>query len=297
MPPPAPPASAQGLSDEHLHAEEKWLSEWIQAANSMDWSQWERFWDDDAFLQFCDTPKLEGRDAIARHWRDRFSYLDRFEHTRILRRSFDVTSELIYQTELLNYRIKGDPKARDIEVHALAVIHKKVGSDTVTGFEAYFDQQPIVEVVQVSAPGLTQDQIQAERIWLDRFMQDTDSLDWSRWGKWWADDAFIQFGNTPKIEGKESIQKYMEPQLGILELMYHEATRISFDVPLGLIYQTTIITYKVKGDLQGRSIQVPGLAVIHKQVGENVLKGFEVYIDREPVAAVVKEVLEGRGAE
>ncbi|CEL56640.1 hypothetical protein RSOLAG1IB_07966 [Rhizoctonia solani AG-1 IB] len=148
MPPPAPPASAQGLSDEHLHAEEKWLSEWIQAANSMDWSQWERFWDDDAFLQFCDTPKLEGRDAIARHWRDRFSYLDRFEHTRILRRSFDVTSELIYQTELLNYRIKGDPKARDIEVHALAVIHKKVGSDTVTGFEAYFDQQPIVEVVR-----------------------------------------------------------------------------------------------------------------------------------------------------
>jgi hypothetical protein len=68
--------------------------------------------------------------------------------SRILRRSFDVTSELIYQTELLNYRIKGDPKARDIEVHALAVIHKKVGSDTVTGFEAYFDQQPIVEVVR-----------------------------------------------------------------------------------------------------------------------------------------------------
>ncbi|KAG8713862.1 hypothetical protein FRC11_010709 [Ceratobasidium sp. 423] len=165
MPPSAPPASAPGLTDDQIRTEENWLDEWVQAADSMDWSRWEKFWDCgrcnwditvkedslaelDAFLQFCDTPKLEGKDAIARHWQEKFSVLEQFEHTRILRRSFDVTSDLIYQTELLNYRIKGDPQARGIEIHALAVIHKKVGSNVVTGFEAYLDQQPIAEVVR-----------------------------------------------------------------------------------------------------------------------------------------------------
>ncbi|CAE6398429.1 unnamed protein product [Rhizoctonia solani] len=145
--------------------------------------------------------------------------------------------------------------------------------------------------IQVSAPGLAQDQIQAEQAWLKEFLQDADSLNWSIWGKWWADDAFLQFGNTPRMEGKESIQKYMEPQFSVLEFVHHEVSRISFDVPLGLIYQTVVVTYKVKGDPQGRSIQVPGFSVLHKQVGENLLKGLEVYSDGGPVEAVVKEVL------
>ncbi|KEP49462.1 SnoaL-like domain protein, partial [Rhizoctonia solani 123E] len=197
MPPSAPPASAPGLTDDQIRAEETWLDEWIQAADSMDWSKWEKFWDSDAFLQFCDTPKLEGKDAIARHWQEKFGFLDQFKHARIVRRSFDVTSDLIYQTELLNYKIRGDPRAREIEVHALAVIHKKFGSSVVTGFEAYLDQQPITDILsfvnamafataQISAPGLAQDQLEAEQVWLKQFNQDGDSLDWSRWGKWWA---------------------------------------------------------------------------------------------------------------
>ncbi|KAF8687554.1 hypothetical protein RHS03_09968, partial [Rhizoctonia solani] len=148
-------------------------------------------------------------------------------------------------------------------------------------------------ITQLSAPGLTSEEIQAERAWIDQFAQDSDALDWSRWDKWWADDAFFQFGNTPRIEGKKAIQKYMEPQYSVLEFMHHGVIRISFDVPLGLIYQTTIISYKVKGDLEGRTIQIPGLAILHKRVGENVLKGFEVYIDKGPIEAVAKEVLGG----
>ncbi|CAE6335659.1 unnamed protein product [Rhizoctonia solani] len=143
-----PLVSAQGLTGEQLHAEENWLSEWTLAADSMDWSQWESFWDNNAFLQFSDTPKLEGKEAIAHHWREKFGFLDQFKHIRVVRRSFDVTSGLIYQTELLNYRIKGDPKARDIEIRALVVIHKKIGSATIEGFEAYFNQQPIADVVR-----------------------------------------------------------------------------------------------------------------------------------------------------
>ncbi|CAE6383660.1 unnamed protein product [Rhizoctonia solani] len=147
--------------------------------------------------------------------------------------------------------------------------------------------------VQVSASGLTENQLEAEQTWLKHFNQDGDSLNWSRWEKWWAKDAFLQFGNAPRIDGKEAIIKYLEPQINILELMHHEITRLCFDKSLGLIYQTVTITYKVKGDPQGRTIQVPGLGVLHKRVGEDLLMGFEVYIDKSPIEAVIKDVVEG----
>ncbi|CAE6535246.1 unnamed protein product [Rhizoctonia solani] len=149
---------------------------------------------------------------------------------------------------------------------------------------------------QVSAPGLTQDQVEVEMTWLKHFNQDGDSLDWSRWEKWWASDAFLQFGNAPRIEGKEAINKYLEPQINILELMHHEIIRLSFDKSLGLIYQTVIITYKVKGDPQGRTVHVPGLGVLHKRAGDNLLTGLEVYIDKAPIEAIAKEVIEGNRA-
>ncbi|CAE6431979.1 unnamed protein product [Rhizoctonia solani] len=144
---------------------------------------------------------------------------------------------------------------------------------------------------QISAPGLTEDQLQAERAWVDEFNQAGDSLDWSKWETWWAPDAFLQFANEPRIEGRDAISKFFEPQFAVLELMHHEITRLSFDVPLGLIYQTVVVTYKVKGDPQGRTIQVPGLAALHKRPGENVLRGVEAYVDKAPIEGVVKEVL------
>ncbi|KAH7333602.1 hypothetical protein B0J17DRAFT_676038 [Rhizoctonia solani] len=146
---------------------------------------------------------------------------------------------------------------------------------------------------QISAPGLTHDELETEKTWLKHLNQDADSLDWGRWGKWWADDAFLKFGNAPRVEGKDEIAKYFGPQLSVLELMHHEIIRLSFDKYLGLIYQTVVITYKIKGDPQGRIIQVPGLGVLHKPVGENILRGLETYVDTTPVQAVVKEVLEG----
>ncbi|CAE7140886.1 unnamed protein product [Rhizoctonia solani] len=146
---------------------------------------------------------------------------------------------------------------------------------------------------QISAPGLTQDQLETEQSWLKHFNQDGDSLDWSKWEKWWAGDAFLQFGNAPRIDGKEAIVKHLEPQLNALELMHHEIIRLSFDKHLGLIYQTVVITYKVKGDPQERTIQVPGLGVLHKRIGEKLLTGFEIYVDKAPIEVVVKEVIQG----
>ncbi|KAJ1300721.1 hypothetical protein OPQ81_002365 [Rhizoctonia solani] len=112
---------------------------------------------------------------------------------------------------------------------------------------------------QVSAPGLTQGQLQDEQTWIKNFMQNGDSLDWSKWEKWWATDAFLQFGNTPRIQGREAISHYLKPQLEVLEFMHHEIIRLSFDLALGLIYSTTDITYKVKANRRESSKGVRGI--------------------------------------
>ncbi|KAF8604426.1 hypothetical protein BDV93DRAFT_522541 [Ceratobasidium sp. AG-I] len=144
---------------------------------------------------------------------------------------------------------------------------------------------------QISAPGLTEEQLQAELAWLKEFNQASDSLDWNRWQEFWADDSFLLFGNTPKIEGKSAITQYFKEQLGYLDLMQHVILRHSFDLPLGLIYQTALVTYQIKGDPKGRQVEVPGIAVLHKQVGSDRITGFETYIDKEPLATIISEIL------
>ncbi|KAB5590021.1 hypothetical protein CTheo_6546 [Ceratobasidium theobromae] len=145
---PVPQVSAPGLSDGEMLKELRWLEEFIGAADSLDWSKWEKYWDDNAFLQFCNCSKIEGKEAIAHHWQEKLGVLEQMEHTEIVRRSFDRSLGIIYQTEKLRYKIKGDPHARVIDVSGLAVIHKKIGSDVITGFETYIDQEPIVTIVR-----------------------------------------------------------------------------------------------------------------------------------------------------
>lgn len=74
-------------------------------------------------------------------------YLD-FSLNSILRHSFDPPSGLIYQTALVTYQIKGDPKERKVEVPGIAVLHKRVGGHQVTGFETYMDKEPLVSIIQ-----------------------------------------------------------------------------------------------------------------------------------------------------
>ncbi|CAE6490208.1 unnamed protein product [Rhizoctonia solani] len=149
---------------------------------------------------------------------------------------------------------------------------------------------------QISAPGLTEDQIKAEIAWLNEFMQAGDSLDWSRWEKGWEEDAFLQYGNSPRLQGKAAIANYFKEQLGMLEYMHHDLFRFTFDLPLGLVYQASNVKFKIKGDPKGRTIQLPALGVLHKRVGEKVLSGCEVYVDKGPLAAVAQEILQGKGA-
>lgn len=37
-------------------------------------------------------------------------------------------------------------------------------------------------------------------------------------------------------------------------------------------------------------IEIQGLAVFHKEIGSDTIKGFEAYVDQEPIKAVVREL-------
>lgn len=44
-----PQVSAPGLSDGEMLKELRWLEEFIGAADSLDWSKWEKYWDDSKY--------------------------------------------------------------------------------------------------------------------------------------------------------------------------------------------------------------------------------------------------------
>lgn len=52
-----------------------------------------------------------------------------------------------------------------------------------------------------------------------------------------------------------------------------------------------MLTYRVKEDSQGRIAEVPALAVIHKEIGQEVITGMEIFVDRAPVLEIVKDVM------
>ncbi|CAE6385969.1 unnamed protein product [Rhizoctonia solani] len=154
----------------------------------------------------------------------------------------------------------------------------------------------ILPTAQISAPGLAEEQILVERAWLEGFSQAAESLDWTKWEEWWTNDVshsdgFLQFGNLPRVQGKDAIASFHAQMFAPFESLQHNFTRYSFDLPLGLIYQTSTVIFRVKDDPEERDIQVPGMAVIHKKIGEKHATGCEMYLDSSPVMSVVQEVL------
>ncbi|QRV85464.1 hypothetical protein RhiJN_13482 [Ceratobasidium sp. AG-Ba] len=146
--------------------------------------------------------------------------------------------------------------------------------------------QPVQEV---HAPTLTDEQTSIEVDWLRRFSEASDRLDWAEWEIFWDDSAVLQFNNT-KIEGKIEIGKYFEQQFSRLQSMTHVITRLSFVTPPGLVFQNADVSYKVKGDRLDRTLNIPGVAIIHKKPRTGLLTKFETYIDTSSLISVIEEV-------
>ncbi|CAE6468454.1 unnamed protein product [Rhizoctonia solani] len=152
---------------------------------------------------------------------------------------------------------------------------------------------------QTPVTSITQDQLQAEKAWIEGYYKDLDGLDWSKWEKYWDKDAFLQVGNLSRVHGRGAIENfYKDGLINIFESVHHESNReLTLDEFLGLIYSSRVVSYKIKGDPKGRTIRVPEMAVIHKRPGENVATGAEIYFDNTPIAAAVQEVMEGKVTE
>ncbi|KAG8706383.1 hypothetical protein FRC08_001108 [Ceratobasidium sp. 394] len=141
--------------------------------------------------------------------------------------------------------------------------------------------------------GLTQEQWDFEQKWLKEFNDATDGLDWEQWKDFWHEDSFFKFCSSTRVEGKVAIAKYFKEYFLGYKSMKHEATRHSFDVPRGIIYQSLIVSSVVKGDSGDRALTVQGVNLIYKPVGESQIRGLEVYADVSPIADWIKEVTSG----
>ncbi|KAI2620517.1 hypothetical protein GGR54DRAFT_601389 [Hypoxylon sp. NC1633] len=96
--------------------------------------------------------------------------------------------------------------------------------------------------------------------WLQRFHAASDSLDVSKLSTIYANDAKVQFGNLPLIEGLDALRDFFCVTWARLEMMHHEID--SFDMVDNRIYQPCHITWKVKNDPEKEEIVVPAVAII-----------------------------------
>ncbi|KAG8768036.1 hypothetical protein FRC12_005865 [Ceratobasidium sp. 428] len=149
----------------------------------------------------------------------------------------------------------------------------------------------IDQTIWASSPaelGLTKEQWEFEQKWLKDFNDATDTIDWEQWKHFWHEgldlDAFFNFCGSSRIEGKMALGKYFKKYFMGYKQMEHKPTRHSFDVSRGIIYQSLIVSSIVKGDKGDRSIDIQGITLIHKRVGESQTRGLEVYADVSPLA-------------
>jgi ketosteroid isomerase-like protein len=123
--------------------------------------------------------------------------------------------------------------------------------------------------------------------WLKQFHTAGDSLNAERYIKeFYTEDAVLQFGNHPLIQGQQNLINMFKTQFGLLDMMKHEIGHI--DVLPDRIYQYATISYKVKGDTE--VIKIPGLAVFHKTPEEQKIRRFDVFIDASPLTEKMKSV-------
>ncbi|QRV73928.1 SnoaL-like domain protein [Ceratobasidium sp. AG-Ba] len=136
-----------GLSPGELDVEQKWIQRFNDVADELNWSKWQEYWADDAFLVFGHKVRIEGREALTRHFD---TYLKLFKSSRheLTRHSFDLTQGLIYQTAKVTSIINGDPTAKPIATPIITIIHKRVGESKLRGLEMYGDLSEVEDAIK-----------------------------------------------------------------------------------------------------------------------------------------------------
>ncbi|KAG8762398.1 hypothetical protein FRC12_009055 [Ceratobasidium sp. 428] len=97
-----------GLTADQLQAEQKWLKEFNEAGDQLNWEVWQKFWKDDAFSTWSHI-RLEGKPAMADYFEHHLKWFKKPCTHKVTRQSFDVKQGLLYQTLDITRAIDGDP--------------------------------------------------------------------------------------------------------------------------------------------------------------------------------------------
>ncbi|KAG9121966.1 hypothetical protein FRC07_001841 [Ceratobasidium sp. 392] len=62
-----------GLTEEQWEFEQRWLKEFNDAGDTLDWEKWKNFWHEDSYFNFCSSGRVEGKEALAKYFKDYFS--------------------------------------------------------------------------------------------------------------------------------------------------------------------------------------------------------------------------------
>ncbi|KAI5921154.1 hypothetical protein F4810DRAFT_376977 [Camillea tinctor] len=125
--------------------------------------------------------------------------------------------------------------------------------------------------------------------WLTRFYNVSDNLDVAGLSTIYTEDAKVQFGNMPLMDGLDALRSFFVPTWGKLEMMHHGIG--DYELVGDKIYHPCSITWKVKADPEKETIVVPAFAVFHL-VTEGESKGLtssaEFYMDSSPLMAAIQ---------
>ncbi|KAG8697456.1 hypothetical protein FRC09_007859 [Ceratobasidium sp. 395] len=137
-----------GLTADQLQAEQKWLKDFNEAGDQLDWEVWKDFWTDDGFFIWGHKVRVEGKSAMADHFGKVLPPFEKPGSHTVTRHSFDVKQGLIYQTVDITRAIRGDPKAKTYTTPTMIIIHKKIGESKLSGMEAYSDMSEVQETLK-----------------------------------------------------------------------------------------------------------------------------------------------------
>lgn len=76
----------------------------------------------------------------------------------------------------------------------------------------------------------------------------------------------------------------------VLTERYGRATRHTYDVPRGIIYQGAEVTGILKEDVNQCAITVSVFSIMHRRPGESQIRGLEVYDDLSPFENLSREI-------
>ncbi len=131
------------MTDDKRKSAHQFLLNFFEAEDALDAERLASFFTPEGVLRFANTPPVQGREEITKHFGFTFNNVfQSMSHTIV---DFDVLPEKLYVTHELSYVVKGDTEQKVNKVPIVNVFWKKDNEDLSTRLEVYMDPSPVFE--------------------------------------------------------------------------------------------------------------------------------------------------------